>query len=211
MAHVKMWKASLAVVLVGSAAIAGCYVELNLNLDDDEPAVAEPAVEAPAVKVPAATPDVSERPLPPAPPRIEVVLEPEAVVIREAVLPPPPLPPEPVPPEPAAAEKDVEAEPTFTPFTVAPSIENRSEVLQAMVRNYPPLLRDAGIGGTARIYFLIGDDGETLQIRLDQGSGNKALDQAALTVAEVYRFTPAMNRGDRVPVWVSFPITFQVR
>ncbi|MGY8799608.1 MAG: hypothetical protein ACKVG4_12615, partial [Longimicrobiales bacterium] len=38
-----------------------------------------------------------------------------------------------------------------------------------------------------------------------------ALDRAALSVADVYRFTPAKNRNQAVPVGVSFPITFQVR
>jgi hypothetical protein len=37
------------------------------------------------------------------------------------------------------------------------------------------------------------------------------MDDAALAVSEIYRFTPAMNRDKKVPVWVSFPITFQVR
>ena len=32
-----------------------------------------------------------------------------------------------------------------------------------------------------------------------------------LSIADVYRFTPAKNRNQAVPVGVSFPITFQVR
>jgi bla regulator protein blaR1 len=108
---------------------------------------------------------------------------------------------------------DVPAElvgtPTFTPFTVAPEIQNRAEVIAAMARNYPPLLRDAGIGGTIRVYFLISETGRVAEVRIDQSSGHEALDQAALAVASVYRFSPAMNRDQPVPVWVSFPITFQ--
>jgi len=37
------------------------------------------------------------------------------------------------------------------------------------------------------------------------------LDQAALTVADTYEFTPALNRDKKVKVWVQFPITFEVR
>ena len=36
------------------------------------------------------------------------------------------------------------------------------------------------------------------------------LDTAAIRVAGVYRFSPALNREKKVPVWVQFPITFQV-
>jgi TonB family protein len=100
-------------------------------------------------------------------------------------------------------------EPTFTPFTVAPSIRNRREVVEAMNAEYPPLLREAGVGGTVRVYFFIGEEGRVEHTRIDQSSGHEALDEAALRVASVYRFSPALNRDEPVPVWVSFPITFQ--
>jgi len=106
---------------------------------------------------------------------------------------------------------DVRARPTFTPFTQAPSITNRSEVVAAMVQAYPPLLKDAGIGGTVRVYFFINEEGVAEQVRLDESSGHSALDEAALNVAGVYAFEPALNDETPVPVWVSFPITFQVR
>ena len=110
----------------------------------------------------------------------------------------------------SASEIDIRATPTFTPFTVAPSITNRMEVIRAMEGEYPPLLREAGIGGTVRVYFFIDENGRVDQVRLDQSSGHQALDDAALQVAGVYEFTPAQNDGDPVPVWVSFPITFQI-
>lgn len=120
-------------------------------------------------------------------------------------------PVEELPPPPEEQGTDLSAQPTFTPFTVAPEIQNRTEVIRAMEREYPPLLRDAGIGGTVRVYFFIDEGGRVQDFRIDQSSGHQALDQAALNVAEVYQFSPALNRDQRVPVWVSFPITFQVR
>ena len=49
------------------------------------------------------------------------------------------------------------------------------------------------------------------QFQVNESSGHQALDDAALAVAGVYRFSAALNRDKRVPVWVSFGITFQVR
>lgn len=115
------------------------------------------------------------------------------------------------PPSEQVAPPTVEGGPTFTPFTVAPSILNREEVVRALASEYPEALRAAGVAGTARLYFFIDDEGQVKEVRLDRSSGNEALDQAALRVARVYRFTPALNRDKKVPVWVSFPITFQVR
>jgi protein TonB len=116
-----------------------------------------------------------------------------------------------LPPPPSDVAGDISAAPTFTPYTVAPSILNRDEVVRAMVREYPALLRDAGIGGTVKVYFFIDESGQVRDRRIDQSSGHQALDDAALAVAGIYRFSPALNRDKQVPVWVSFPITFQVR
>jgi len=120
-------------------------------------------------------------------------------------------PVEDLPPPPEEGATDLSAAPTFTPFTVAPTIQNRREVIDAMTNEYPPLLRDAGIGGTVRVFFFIDENGIVQDFRIDQSSGHKALDDAALAVADVYRFSAALNRDKKVPVWVSFPITFQVR
>jgi protein TonB len=116
-----------------------------------------------------------------------------------------------LPPPPEEQATDLSAAPTFTPFTVAPSIQNRAEVVRAMEREYPPLLRDAGIGGSVKVFFFIDENGQVGDYRIDQSSGHSALDDAALAVADVYRFTAALNRDQKVPVWVSFAITFQVR
>jgi len=120
-------------------------------------------------------------------------------------------PVEDLPPPPEDQATDLSAAPTFTPFTVAPSIQNRDEVMRAMMREYPPLLRDAGIGGTVVVWFFIDEEGRVQQNQVNQSSGHQALDDAALAVAGIYRFSPALNRDRRVPVWVQFPITFQVR
>jgi protein TonB len=105
----------------------------------------------------------------------------------------------------------VEEVPRFTPFTVAPSLTNLAEVQRALTQEYPTVLRDSGIGGRVEVWFFIGDDGLVRQTQVSQSSGYAALDQAALNVAGTYRFSPALNREQRVPVWVSLPITFQVR
>lgn len=117
-----------------------------------------------------------------------------------------------LPPPPSATERlsDVGASPTFTPFTVAPEIINRDEIVDAMMKNYPRILRDAGVGGEVRVFFFIDAEGLVQNTRIDQSSGYELLDLAALELADMYRFSPALNRDTRVPVWVSFPVRYQV-
>jgi protein TonB len=101
--------------------------------------------------------------------------------------------------------------PKFTPFTVRPDIKNRGEVERALMREYPPVLRDAGIGGTVEVWFQIDEEGQVRKTQVKTSSGYAALDGAALAVAEIAEFTPALNRDKRVMVWISLPITFTTR
>lgn len=113
---------------------------------------------------------------------------------------------------PATSRRDGPAEPDrFTPMTVVPRLGNQREVERALERNYPPVLRDSGIGGSAEVWFFIDEDGRVLKTELKESSGYEQLDQAALRVADVMQFSPAWNRDKKVQVWVSIPITFRSR
>lgn len=98
----------------------------------------------------------------------------------------------------------------FFPFTVAPRVLNADEVVRAMTREYPTVLRNAGIGGTVSVNFAVDEDGRVLETSIGESSGYGALDEAALAVADVIRFSPAMNGDRHVAVRVAFPIVFRV-
>lgn len=117
-------------------------------------------------------------------------------------------PVEDLPPPPEESGSDISETPTFTPYTVKPDIKNRREVQRALENQYPPLLRDAGVGGTVLVWFFIDENGRVQNTQVRESSGHNALDQAALEVAEVFQFTPALNRDKQVPVWIALPITF---
>ncbi len=101
-------------------------------------------------------------------------------------------------------------QPGFTPMTVRPQLLNSEEVQRVLIREYPSVLRDAGIGGAPVLWLYIGQNGEVERTQVQETSGFDALDQAAANVASVMRFTPAQNRDQTVAVWVQIPIRFQV-
>lgn len=116
-------------------------------------------------------------------------------------LPPPPSP---------AADEDLGA-PTFTPFTVPPRILNADLIEELMATAYPPLLREAGIGGTVVVWAYIDRNGLVEEARVAQSSGYPAMDEAALGVAQRIRASPAMNRDVTIAVWVQLPLEFELR
>jgi protein TonB len=99
----------------------------------------------------------------------------------------------------------------FTPYQVEPSLLNPAEVQRVLEREYPAVLRDAGIGGTVSLLVHIDAQGNVLEARVGSTSGMGSLDEAALRVADVFRFRPALNRDRAVEVWIRLPVTFQVR
>lgn len=108
-------------------------------------------------------------------------------------------------------EEGLGTRPTFTPFTVAPEIRNRSELARLIGAHYPSTLRDAGIGGIVVVWFFIDAEGDVTDTRVAESSGHQQLDDAALEVSDLFVFSPALNNDQVVPVWVQFPITFAVR
>ncbi len=116
-----------------------------------------------------------------------------------------------LPPPPDEEAVDISSAPSFTPYTVRPDLINQPEVERALEREYPPILRDNGIGGRVTVHFFIDEDGIVQNTLVAETSGHSSLDDAALRVANVFRFTPALNLDKVVPVWISLPITFQTR
>ena len=119
----------------------------------------------------------------------------------------------------------IEAGPVFTPMTVRPEIRNRADVVWALYNEYPEALRDAGIGGTTVVWFYISETGQNLHNQIFESSGHEELDEAALEVATVFQFTPALNprqirnsvplsqpviriREAPAAVWIHIPVRF---
>jgi TonB family protein len=101
-----------------------------------------------------------------------------------------------------------ETEPVFTPFTTPPRLTNQAAVNRELARNYPPLLRDAGIGGQTLLWFFIDETGRIRLTQINESSGYPGLDEAAARVAAAMEFAPALNRTRPVSVWVQIPIKF---
>ena len=106
-------------------------------------------------------PDEIEIPMPPASiarPATPVVVESESPLDTELTIAPTTFDANPVEtlPPPLSGrdeEADLAAAPTFTPMTVRPRLLNPDEVARLLVDHYPALLRNAGIGGTVRVWF----------------------------------------------------------
>ena len=138
-------------------------------------------------------------------PEAEVEAVPEAVPADEAAD-AVPLPP---PPTRAEAETSLQDGPRFVVHTVRPRLQNQAEVNRVLAREYPALLKDAGIGGTTTVWLFIDEEGIVRNQIVKVPSGHAGLDDAALRVVTFARFSPAQNRDIKVALWIELDITFE--
>ena len=99
----------------------------------------------------------------------------------------------------------------FVASMIAPELLNPDEVERELRRTYPPMLREAGIGGDVDVNLWLDEDGVIVRAEVARSSGYELLDRAALKVVETMRLTPAQNRGAPVRVIVAIPVRFRVQ
>ena len=92
-----------------------------------------------------------------------------------------------------------------------PRLQNASEFQRNLGRNYPPLLRDAGVTGTVQVRFrLLEDgrvDGESISI---VSSTHEQFNDPTIRAVRLLRFRPARVNGRPVKVWVEQPIQWTI-
>ena len=120
-------------------------------------------------------------------------------------------PVETLPPPPSPTATRLVDEPTFTPYTVAPRLKNRDHAAHVVRMKYPKILQNAGIGGTVVVWAFIDQRGEVKNCKVHTSCGVSKLDEAALEAVREFTFVPALNYDRHVSVWVSIPITFEVK
>ena len=112
------------------------------------------------------------------------------------------------PPRPAAPAP-VATRPTPSAPVANASTANSSPVPTSRpAPQYPRAALRAGIEGTVRVQVDVGPDGGPTSVSLDQGSGHRELDRAALDAVKRWRFRPAMANGQPTVGRLTVPIQF---
>ncbi len=157
----------------------------------------------PEVKIPPPPEQIAR----PATPRIsaEVNMD-EDVTIAPTTFEDNPVENLPPPPE-GAKPQDV---PSYIPRDVEPRLKNGRDIQRLLERLYPPMLREAGIGGEVTLWVFVDEGGRAAKSQVQKSSGYPAFDNAAQQIVEQMQFSPAMNRDKPVGVWVAQRIDFKV-
>lgn len=111
-----------------------------------------------------------------------------------------------VPPVPSDAS--VMETPQYVDHTTRPELANRWQVKKTLEDEYPPALRDDGIGGTTVLYLFVNTDGTVSETIVKTSAGHPSLDWAAVQAAKSAQFLPASNEGIPVGIWIEMEMPF---
>jgi TonB family protein len=92
-----------------------------------------------------------------------------------------------------------------------PRPTNVQELQRQLERNYPPLLRDAGVTGTVQVRFRVLENGtvDVPSIQVTSSTHDQFNDPTIRSVQRL-RFRPAKVNNRPVKVWVELPIQWQM-
>lgn len=113
------------------------------------------------------------------------------------------------PAEPAPAEESSGFAFESAVLEVQPELRNASQVRSLLERLYPPLLRDAEVGGVVTMRFVIQPDGSVdLSTVRTVDSPHPALSAASVEAVRHLRFRPGRYQGEYVRVIIQMPISW---
>jgi len=75
---------------------------------------------------------------------------------------------------------------------------------------YPEIAKKAGIEGRVYVQVIVNEDGGVDEATVQRGIGGGA-DEEAVRVLSQAKFVPGVQRGERVRVKMSIPITFRLQ
>jgi protein TonB len=106
-------------------------------------------------------------------------------------------------------EKDVVEKQIYQSFEVekAPECVNLAQVRSSMT--YPEVARQAGIEGRVTVKVLVGPDGNV--IKVGSVSGPDVFSEEVSSKAMDLQFTPGLQNGKPVKVWVTVPFNFKLK
>ena len=73
---------------------------------------------------------------------------------------------------------------------------------------YPGLARKRGHEGTVILQVLVNEKGRVDDLEIENSSGFRLLDRAAVSSVRKWSFEPGRRGEERIPMWVRVPVTF---
>ncbi|MFC5551348.1 energy transducer TonB [Massilia aerilata] len=168
-------------------------------------------------------PEHVQPPPPPDPPKpVQQQMAPPEIVVPkvEVEVAPPPVPPQiqaavqtEAQPRPSVpAQPAVEGSPATKPGANTGQMHSAvfADASGCALPDYPSSAARNGETGTTTLALLVGVDGRVSSARVDQSSGSRVLDRAALNALSLCKFKPAMSNGAPQAGWAQLAYVWKL-
>jgi protein TonB len=92
------------------------------------------------------------------------------------------------------------------------AVEVQPQVINKVPPTYPDLARRAGVEGTVYLDLLVDKEGKVRDVKILKPSGsNVGFEEAAKEAVKKWTFSPAIQNGKPIAVWMTLPVKFQVK
>ncbi len=92
------------------------------------------------------------------------------------------------------------------------AVEVQPQVINKVAPAYPELARKAQVEGTVYLDLLVDKEGKVRDIKILKPSGsNVGFEEAAIEAVKKWSFSPAIQNGKPIAVWMTLPVKFQVK
>ena len=112
-----------------------------------------------------------------------------------------------------ARERPAQAVVASKPKKAADRVAATNRQPRAMAGNvepkYPASMLRAGVGGTVVVMAELDANGNPVDVKIAERSGERELDRAALNAVRQWRFEPALRNGKAVASSVRVPVDFK--
>jgi hypothetical protein len=96
--------------------------------------------------------------------------------------------------------------PAFAPSTRRPELKDRQGAAGVVLSHITWNLQEEGLFSTITVSAFVDTTGAVVDVVTLESSRSRKLDEAVERGVWEFEFTPALNRGRRVPAWTSLPI-----
>jgi protein TonB len=111
--------------------------------------------------------------------------------------------------QPAEVAEEPEPDPNaFVAVEKEPAPVNLDEIKKRIA--YPPLLKEAGVQGKVIVRILVGKDGKYIKHQVIKSS-HKLFTEAVEKEIQNLEFTPAIQAGKPIKLWVTIPFDFRLQ
>ena len=93
---------------------------------------------------------------------------------------------------------------TFIPHEKVP------EIIYKEMPEFPRLCKSIGLEGVVWLHVYVGINGDVEDVRIAKSSGNQSFDNSAKKAAYKNKYSPAVQNGNPIALWIGYKVEFKL-